>query len=68
MKMLLSERTPGYRNKSHVPPIRSRRSTIVLSQARVALSESIGCIEARDAGADDNHVDVADFGFLAESR
>ena len=27
--MLLSERTPGYRNKSHVPPIRSRRSKTV---------------------------------------
>jgi len=29
VKMLLSERTPGYRNKSHVPPICARRSRMV---------------------------------------
>ncbi len=29
VKMLLSERTPGYRNRSQVPPIRSRRSKTV---------------------------------------
>ena len=29
VKMSLSERIPGYRNKSQVPPIRSRRSSTV---------------------------------------
>ena len=62
VKMSLSERMPGYRNRSQVPPIRCPSFQHRVGQLRILLVDAVRGADPRDAGADDQHVGV--FGLL----
>ena len=63
-----SERMPGYRNRSQVPPIASRASRIVKLLPGQRRAQVAGGADAGEPRADDQDVDVLERGSWLRAR